>query len=138
MKYQSIVLFFWALVLLVIATSKPSTPFVLLEPGSFDFIVILSFFLITSTYPIPGFGIILLNLAAGAKLNHEKHKEAGLIDYGDVIGRNNPGGFLQAGLNTEWLGERAHSRIVTDRFGFRTTQNIQQSKPSNVFRIIFI
>jgi hypothetical protein len=83
--------------------------------------------------------LIVLNFAVTTHLRNErKAKGSELIDYGDVIGRDHPGGFLEANLNQEWFGEFPHSRIVTDRFGFRTTHTIAHPKETNTIRILFV
>src|SRR5205823_2513540 len=85
-------------------------------------------------------GIMLVNLAATARFNYQKRKasEAGLMDHGDAIGGDHPGGFLHPDLNREWIGEFPHSKIITDSFGFRTARKIEAQKPANTIRILFV
>jgi SGNH hydrolase-like domain, acetyltransferase AlgX len=84
--------------------------------------------------------LVLINWLSSISINHEKKlsRNSALLDYEDVIGQDNQGGFLKANMNDEWVGEFPHSRIVTDAFGFRTSGKTKKGKEPNHLRIIFI
>jgi hypothetical protein len=63
--------------------------------------------------------------------------QAGLADYGDLMGEYHEGGFLRPNLDIQVVGERGAVRFVTNERGFRRAEATSYESPRS-FRVLFL
>lgn len=87
-------------------------------------------------------GALLLGLAASetvlSMVDRPGPREAGLRDYGDLMGPYGEGGFLIPNLNARVVGPEGPVEFVTESHGFRNRQEIPREKPAGRRRVLIL
>jgi hypothetical protein len=69
---------------------------------------------------------------------HAPKREAGLLDYGDMLGAYGEAGFLKPRLNARVVGWQGPATFVTNNHGFRNRDDVVEHKRGDRYRVIFV